>query len=77
MPARNNHAFAFRPFSPKQLKLMYWYMDGSPYQSCDTIIADGAVRSGKTIAMICGFSAGASRRFRARRSFWRARPSAL
>ena len=55
MPARNNHAFAFRPFSPKQLKLMYWYMDGSPYQTCDTIIADGAVRSGKTIAMICGF----------------------
>lgn len=55
MPARNNHAFAFRPFSPKQLKLMYWYMDGSPYQKCDTIIADGAIRSGKTIAMICGF----------------------
>ena len=55
MPTRNNHAFAFRPFSPKQLKLMYWYMDGSPYQTCDTIIADGAVRSGKTIAMICGF----------------------
>lgn len=55
MPTRNNHAFAFRPFSPKQLKLMYWYMDGSPYQNCDTVIADGAVRSGKTIAMICGF----------------------
>lgn len=33
MPARNNHAFAFRPFSPKQLKLMYRGQDMTAYQA--------------------------------------------
>ena len=77
MPTRNNHAFAFRPFSPKQLKLMYWYMDGSPYQTCDTVIADGAVRSGKTIAMICGFFRWSLAAFQGETFILRARPSVL
>ena len=48
-------AFLFCPFSPKQRKLMYWWMEGSPRSGCNMVIADGSIRSGKTIAMICGF----------------------
>lgn len=50
-----NKDFAFKPFSEKQLRLMNWWRDGSPHADCNMVIADGAVRSGKTIAMICGF----------------------
>ncbi len=48
-------AFKFKPFSPKQKKLLYWWEDGSPHKDKDIVIADGAIRSGKTIAMICSF----------------------
>ena len=47
--------FSFRPFSRKQRQLISWWMEGSPYCGRDMVIADGAIRSGKTIAMICGF----------------------
>lgn len=43
------------PFSLKQRKLLYWWEDGSPHKDKDMVIADGAIRSGKTIAMICSF----------------------
>ncbi|HHV27413.1 MAG TPA: PBSX family phage terminase large subunit [Tissierellia bacterium] len=49
------NAFKFKPFSPKQKKLLYWWQDGSPHKNKDIVIADGAIRSGKTIAMICSF----------------------
>lgn len=52
---KSKHGFAFKPFSPKQRRLMYWWAEGSPYRDRDMVIADGAIRSGKTIAMICGF----------------------
>ena len=52
---KSKHGFAFKPFSPKQRRLMYWWAEGSPYQDRDMVIADGAIRSGKTISMICGF----------------------
>lgn len=48
-------AFTFKPFSTKQKKLLYWWEEGSPYKDYDIVIADGAIRSGKTIAMICSF----------------------
>ncbi len=48
-------AFEFKPFSLKQKKLLYWWQDGSPHKDKDIVIADGAIRSGKTIAMICSF----------------------
>lgn len=48
-------AFKFKPFSTKQRKLLYWWEKGSPYKDYDIVIADGAIRSGKTIAMICSF----------------------
>lgn len=55
MPKRANKGFVFKSFSCKQRQLMYWWADGSPYQDRDMVIADGAIRSGKTVAMICGF----------------------
>lgn len=55
MPKRQTKEFRFLPFSEKQLRLMYWYLPDSPHRECDMVIADGAIRSGKTIAMICGF----------------------
>ena len=55
MSGRRRQAFAFRPFSEKQLRLLTWWMPQSPYADWDGIIADGAIRSGKTIAMIVGF----------------------
>lgn len=48
-------AFEFKPFSVKQKQLMFWWMPGSPHRDCDMVIADGSIRSGKTVAMICGF----------------------
>lgn len=55
MPKRVNKGFVFQPFSRKQRQLMYWWAEGSPHQDQDMVIADGAIRSGKTVAMICGF----------------------
>ena len=34
---------------------MNWWMDNSPVRDCNGIIADGAIRSGKTVAMSLGF----------------------
>lgn len=52
---KKTKGFQFKPFSKKQKKLLYWYADGSPYKDCDIMIADGSIRSGKTIACICSF----------------------
>lgn len=55
MPKKTGKGFAFLPFSPKQKQLMYWWAEGGPHRNCDVVIADGAIRSGKTVAMLCGF----------------------
>ncbi len=47
--------FRFQPFSLKQKKLLFFWEKGSPYDDKDIVIADGAIRSGKTIACICSF----------------------
>jgi PBSX family phage terminase large subunit len=47
--------FRFKPFSKKQKKVLTWWMDGSPVRDMDGIIADGAVRSGKTLSMALSF----------------------
>ena len=47
--------FDFKPFSKKQKKAMTWWMSGSPVSGRDILIADGAIRSGKTVALINGF----------------------
>lgn len=43
--------FKFKPFSKKQLQVLTWWMPNSPVYDKDGIIADGAIRSGKTLCM--------------------------
>lgn len=43
--------FKFQPFSKKQLKVLTWWLPNSPVKDADGIIADGAIRSGKTLSM--------------------------
>lgn len=47
--------FRFIPFSKKQKQVLTWWMDSSPHSEKDCIIADGAVRSGKTLIMSLSF----------------------
>ena len=42
-------------FSPKQRTVLTWWTKGSPYRNYEAIVCDGAVRSGKTMAMGMGF----------------------
>lgn len=44
--------FEFKPFSTKQLQaLTWWEPEYSPYAQWDAIIADGSIRSGKTVSL--------------------------
>ena len=43
--------FKFKPFSKKQRMILNWWTKDSPVKDNDGIIADGAIRSGKTIVM--------------------------
>ena len=45
----------FSPFSKKQLQVLTWWCENSPYRGRDAIICDGAVRSGKTLCMSVSF----------------------
>ncbi|MBQ9929734.1 MAG: PBSX family phage terminase large subunit [Oscillospiraceae bacterium] len=45
----------YASFSPKQKTVLTWWMPGNPYHNRETIICDGAVRSGKTMAMGLSF----------------------
>lgn len=47
--------FRFQPFSKKQKQVLTWWMSGSPVKDYDGIIADGAIRSGKTVSMSLSF----------------------
>lgn len=47
--------FNFKPFSVQQRKLMHWWRPGLTSAENDFVVADGAIRSGKTIACIIGF----------------------
>lgn len=47
--------FRFQPFSLKQKKVLTWWMSDSPVKDYDGIIADGAIRSGKTVSMSLAF----------------------
>lgn len=48
-------AFRFKPFSRKQKKILTWWLPESPVHESDGIIADGAIRSGKTVSMSLSF----------------------
>ena len=45
----------FKSFSKKQLTLLCWWCENSPFAERDAVICDGAVRSGKTICMALSF----------------------
>lgn len=42
-------------FSPKQRTVLTWWVPGSPHAGKEAIVCDGAVRSGKTLAMGLSF----------------------
>lgn len=48
-------SFHFSPFSRKQKKVLTWWCQNSPVNEKDGIIADGAIRSGKTVSMSLSF----------------------
>lgn len=47
--------FKFQPFSRKQKQVLTWWTPNSPVKDYDGIIADGAIRSGKTVCMSLSF----------------------
>lgn len=47
--------FKFQPFSDKQKQVLTWWCKTSPVKDMDGIIADGAIRSGKTVSMSLSF----------------------
>lgn len=51
MKNKKKAKFKFQPFSKKQKKILTWWMPNSPVHTKDGIIADGAIRSGKTVSM--------------------------
>ena len=46
---------SWKEFSPKQKRVLTWWVPGNPDSGKDVIICDGAVRSGKTLAMGLSF----------------------
>ena len=58
---------SYIPFSPRQRRAMLWWLPGSPDAGYEAIVCDGAVRSGKTLAMGLGFFLWAQARFHGRR----------
>ena len=55
MKKRLKAVFKFQPFSKKQRMVLNWWCDTSPVKDHDGIIADGAIRSGKTVSMSLSF----------------------
>lgn len=47
--------FIFQPFSKKQRQVLNWWTKDSPVKDAEGIIADGAIRSGKTVSMSLSF----------------------
>lgn len=52
---KKRQVFKFQPFSRKQRKVLNWWCQDSPMKDMEGIIADGAIRSGKTISMSLSF----------------------
>ena len=55
MRAKKRAIFKFKPFSKKQRMVLNWWTDTSPVKDMVGIIADGAIRSGKTVSMSLSF----------------------
>ena len=56
-------AFKFKPFSTKQKKVLTWWMPESGVSDMDGLIADGSIRSGKTVSMALSFALWAMESF--------------
>lgn len=52
---RRPNKLKFKPFSKQQQRLIHWWRPGLVSSENDFVIADGSIRSGKTIACIIGF----------------------
>lgn len=48
-------AFHYVPFTKKQLQLLSWWTEESPHKNANGVIAEGAVRAGKTVVMGLSF----------------------
>ena len=46
---------SYQAFSPKQRTVLSWWVPGKETAELEAIVCDGAVRSGKTLAMGLGF----------------------
>jgi PBSX family phage terminase large subunit len=55
MAMMRTKGFKFAPFSRKQKQVLTWWVPTSPVKDSDGIIADGAIRSGKTLTMSLSF----------------------
>ena len=55
MIGKKTKLFEFKPFSKKQRQVLNWWTDESPVKDKDGIIADGSIRSGKTVSMSLSF----------------------
>lgn len=53
--AKRPATFKFKPFSDQQKRLIHWWRPGLKSAENNYVIADGSIRSGKTIACIIGF----------------------
>ena len=64
MTMQKQAIFRFKPFSNQQLKILTWWLPDSSVKDMDGIIADGAIRSGKTLSMSLSFVMWAMYSFR-------------
>lgn len=55
--------FKFQTFSKRQRQVLNWWTDDSPVKKNNGLIADGAIRSGKTVCMSLSFVMWAMERF--------------
>ena len=55
--------FEFKPFSKKQRQILNWWTKKSPVKDYDGIIADGSIRSGKSLCMSLSFALWAMSNF--------------
>lgn len=60
---RDNIPFVYRPFSVKQKQLLTWWLPASGVYDKQGIIADGAIRAGKTTSMSLSFGLWAMHTF--------------
>lgn len=56
-------AIKFKTFSKKQMQILTWWCENSPYKNHSGIICDGSIRAGKTVPMAISFIIWAMQKF--------------